>query len=70
MSTNELPAGRKVSRIVWPDDQAYSQFDDGLLSMAVVEVAGQMGMVPWIQVCFERRETHLVNPVHLAIIEF
>ena len=70
MSINELHAGRNVHRIVWDDDQAYSVDDDGLLWMQVVEVTGEMANVPWIKVRFEDGSEHLVNPRHLALIEF
>jgi len=70
MSINELHAGRSVARIVWSDDQSYSLDDDTVLWMQVVEVAGEMANVPWIKIKFDDGAEHLVNPRHLAVIEF
>lgn len=68
MSINELQQGRRVNRIVFPDDQYLGDDDDKIEGMWVVEVPGNGAMVPWIKVIFKDGTNYIVNAAHLAMV--
>ena len=68
MSSNELRAGRWVKLVVWPDDRQIGGDEDVILQ--VVEATGDMAMVPWIKAIYTDGVQVLINPAHLAMIEF
>ena len=70
MSTNELRVGRRPIQLVWPDDRVTTVGEGGCKSLTMIEVRGDMSMVPMIRAEFDDGSNAVINPWWVAMILF
>jgi len=69
MSYEPLTNGDQLSKIVWPDNSFYAVGKNGLRSIEIVMIGGQMGCVPWAVCEYNEGRQVWVNLANVDLVE-